>query len=110
MLYEVITIEVSDFDTTHHILEAIGFHRAQIYEKHRETYEMASVEICLDHLPFGYFIEIEGAAERLPSAAGRITSYNVCYTKLLRYSRYKLIGKVAQDFDSNLRIIRLQFK
>jgi adenylate cyclase class 2 len=67
--YDELEIEVSDFATAHQILEALGFHRAQIYEKRRETYEMASVEICLDHLPFGYFLEIEGAADRLPSVA-----------------------------------------
>ncbi len=67
--YDELEIEVSDFATTDQILEALGFHRAQVYEKRRETYEMASVEICLDHLPFGHFIEIEGAADRLPSVA-----------------------------------------
>ena len=70
--YDELEIEVSDFDTTHRILEALGFQRAQIYEKRRETYEMASVEICLDHLPFGHFIEIEGAADKLPSVAARL--------------------------------------
>ena len=70
--YEELEIEVSDFDTTDRILEALGFHRAQIYEKHRETYELASLEVCLDKLPFGHFIEIEGDAERLPSVAARL--------------------------------------
>ena len=70
--YEELEIEVSDFDTTHQILEALGFQRAQIYEKHRETYELASLEICLDQLPFGHFIEIEGDAEMIPAMAARL--------------------------------------
>ena len=70
--YEELEIEVSDFDTTHQILEALGFQRAQIYEKHRATYDLASLEVCLDQLPFGHFIEIEGDAERLPSVAARL--------------------------------------
>ena len=70
--YEELEIEVSDFAVTHQILEALGFRRAQIYEKRRETYEMTSAEICLDQLPFGHFIEIEGDAEMLPSVAARL--------------------------------------
>jgi adenylate cyclase, class 2 len=70
--YDELEIEVSDFETTDLILEALGFRRAQIYEKRRETYALASLEICLDQLPFGHFIEIEGEAEMLPSVAARL--------------------------------------
>ena len=70
--HEELEVSVSDFETTHQILQALGFQRAQIYEKRRETYAIASVEICLDHLPFGHFIEIEGAADMLPSVAARL--------------------------------------
>jgi adenylate cyclase class 2 len=53
-------VEVSDFDTTHHILQALGFHHAQIYEKWRETLVLNQTHFCLDSLPFGQFLEIEG--------------------------------------------------
>lgn len=65
-------VEVSDFDTTHQILNALGFHRAQVYEKVRETFELEMVEICLDQLPFGHFVEIEGPPETLPAVAAHI--------------------------------------
>lgn len=67
--HEEIEIEVSDFDTAGQLLEALGFRRVQIYEKRRATFELKAVEICLDHLPFGHFLEIEGAPEAVPAVA-----------------------------------------
>ncbi len=56
-------VEVSDFDTTHHILHALGFHHQQIYEKWRETLVLKQTHFCLDSLPFGQFLEIEGTGK-----------------------------------------------
>jgi len=67
--HDELEIEVSNFDTAHQILEALGFHRAQIYEKRRETFEMGTTEICLDHLPYGHFVEIEGTPDTIPTVA-----------------------------------------
>jgi adenylate cyclase class 2 len=67
--HEEIEVEVSDFETTAELLEALGFRRIQIYEKRRATFELHSAEICLDQLPFGHFVEIEGAPEVIPSLA-----------------------------------------
>lgn len=53
-------IEVEDFDLTRAILEELGFEVIFEYEKYRETYQLDSVWIMLDELPFGEFIEIEG--------------------------------------------------
>lgn len=53
-------VEVSDFDTMHHILEALGYHREQVYEKKRETLVLDRTHFCLDSMPFGNFLEIEG--------------------------------------------------
>src|SRR6185295_12267217 len=43
------------------ILEALGFTASLIYEKHRETWILGKTEIVIDELPFGLFMEIEGA-------------------------------------------------
>ncbi len=53
-------VKVDDFDRTDEILRAIGFHREQIYEKYRETYRIDGAVLCLDRMPFGSFLEIEG--------------------------------------------------
>jgi len=55
-----IEFTVSDFTAARHFLEALGFQVAVTYEKYRTTYMMETVEIVLDEMPFGDFIEIEG--------------------------------------------------
>jgi len=56
-------VEVSHFDTMNHILQALGFHCEQIYEKWRETLVLEKTHFCLDCMPFGNFLEIEGQEE-----------------------------------------------
>lgn len=59
---------VGDFDAMKAILEALGFHAEQTYEKWRETIRLENgvagegghIECCLDRMPFGHFLEIEG--------------------------------------------------
>jgi adenylate cyclase, class 2 len=41
------------------ILEALGFVPALVYEKRRATWRLGDVEIVIDELPFGLFMEIE---------------------------------------------------
>jgi adenylate cyclase class 2 len=65
-------VEVSDFGTTQHILEALGFHQEQVYEKWRETFEWNQTHLCLDTMPYGDFIEIEGPKPKIKEVAGRL--------------------------------------
>ena len=65
-------VEVSDFDTMHHILEALGFHREQVYEKWRETLVLDRTHFCLDSMPFGDFLEIEGSIQDIRKFADRL--------------------------------------
>jgi len=57
-----IEIEVNDSIKTQLFLEALGFEVFYLYEKYRETYELGMVEIVLDEVPYGSFIEIEGSS------------------------------------------------
>ncbi|HVN16170.1 MAG TPA: class IV adenylate cyclase [Anaerolineales bacterium] len=52
---------VGDFETARNFLEALGYVRFALYEKYRRTYELDGSHIMLDELPYGDFIEIEGA-------------------------------------------------
>ena len=54
---------VSDVDATEHIIEKLGYKLSVIYEKHRKAWHFGNVEIVLDELPFGYYMEIEGSME-----------------------------------------------
>ncbi|HET6669089.1 MAG TPA: class IV adenylate cyclase [Pyrinomonadaceae bacterium] len=57
--------EVENADTMHAILEALGYRPRVVYEKKRETWRLGTVEIVLDELPFGLFLEIEGSAAEI---------------------------------------------
>lgn len=53
-------VQVSDFERTRALLEALGYFVYAAYEKYRTTYSVKELLISLDELPFGNFIEIEG--------------------------------------------------
>jgi len=68
--------EVADASAMAAILEALGYTPVLVYEKRRETWRLGGVEVVLDELPFGLFVEIEGEeasileAERLLDLGG----------------------------------------
>ena len=59
---------VADVDAMERIIDALGYKLSVVYEKHRKTWHLGSVEIVLDELPFGYFMEIEGAVDAIEEA------------------------------------------
>lgn len=69
---EEIELEIADFDLMAAILERLGYSSVQVYEKYRETWWWLGVEIVLDELPFGDFIELEGDAEAIKMAAAKL--------------------------------------
>ncbi|GAP21341.1 class IV adenylate cyclase [Leptolinea tardivitalis] len=65
-----IEVEVSSFDDTRQLLEALGYEPFMLYEKYRTTYSLGESLVTLDELPFGHFSEIEGpSATRLQETA-----------------------------------------
>jgi adenylate cyclase class 2 len=58
-----IEIEVSDFDDTVELLDRLGFNPVERLAKHRETWQHGDVEVALDTLDFGTFVEMEGPAD-----------------------------------------------
>jgi adenylate cyclase class 2 len=65
-------VEVSDFTTMKHILESLGFREEQVYEKWRETFMLDSTHLCLDTMPYGDFLEIEGQKDDIKKLASQI--------------------------------------
>jgi adenylate cyclase, class 2 len=65
-------VSVSDFDTMSQILERLGYGPVQVYEKYRETFTLDGVEIVLDQLPYGDFIELEGDEATIHRLADRL--------------------------------------
>ena len=62
-VFKELEVEVSDFQTMKNILVSLGYHGEQVYEKWRETLVLEKVHFCLDAMPYGNFLEIEGRQE-----------------------------------------------
>jgi len=59
---------VADVDETESIIGCLGYKLSVVYEKHRKTWHLHDVEIVLDELPFGLYMEIEGTIEAIREA------------------------------------------
>lgn len=88
-------VEVSDFDTMHTILVHLGYHPYMIYEKYRTTYELDGVEIVLDEMPYGNFVEIEGETAAIEQiiqkmSFGHLRRYGNSYVGLFETVKHNL--------------------
>jgi adenylate cyclase class 2 len=54
---------VADVEATENIIEKLGYRLSVVYEKHRKAWHLGNVEVVLDELPFGLYMEIEGSME-----------------------------------------------
>ena len=123
-VHRELEVVVSDHDTMRRILEALGFKAVQWYEKYRETFHFDRAVICLDTMPFGEFIEIEGEKETIRDLAKQL-SLNWENRILLNYLEiFKRLGEklrlpfkdltfhhfstVTQDIASALKEISLR--
>lgn len=61
-------VEVDDFARMDLILRKLGYRPLMIYEKYRTTYTLGEVEVVLDEMPYGHFVEIEGSPEAIEAA------------------------------------------
>ncbi len=68
--YEVKTREedqtqVCDSESMHSILRGLGYQVVFSYQKVREKWRLGQCVVCLDQLPFGRFVEVEGSPEEI---------------------------------------------
>jgi len=66
------------------LLQTLGLAPAFAYEKLREEWGFMGCHICLDQLPFGFFVEIEGPPEAIPEAA-RALGLDLCEPSTANY-------------------------
>ena len=59
---------IGDADALDVIFTALGYKPFIVYEKRRTTWDVASVELVIDELPFGWFAEIEGTEQGIAEA------------------------------------------
>ena len=87
--------QVSDVDATEEIIRSLGYRLSIVYEKRRRTWHLGHVEIVLDELPFGLYMEIEGTPRNIAWAEKRLGIKNLVaeirgYPRLtIKYGRMK---------------------
>jgi adenylate cyclase, class 2 len=97
---------VSNAEETASILFELGLRPRLIYEKKRDTWKFRSVEVVLDELPFGSFMEIEGSRTSIKEAE-MILGIEDLETELETYPRLtsrlgkEVDGVIEARFDSN---------
>jgi adenylate cyclase, class 2 len=97
--------EVSDVEATEGIIESLGYTLSLIYEKHRKAWHLDNVEVVLDELPFGYYMEIEGdiddivKAERLLGARDLETEQRGYPRLTTKYGKLRKDGVYVARFD-----------
>jgi adenylate cyclase, class 2 len=64
--------QIDNPDAMEAILEALGLVPALVYEKRRESWRLGETEIVIDELPFGLFMEIEGAEDDIRQVESRL--------------------------------------
>lgn len=78
---------VEDAEQIEEIIKYLGLVKKVVYEKHRKTWKFRDVEVVLDKLPFGLFMEIEGSFTAIAEAemfleAERFEVENETYPRL----------------------------
>lgn len=68
---EVQTV-VADADAMHQVLTGLGYGVAFGYDKVREVWHLDGVHVCLDIMPFGPVVELEGDREAILAMADRL--------------------------------------
>lgn len=125
-LYKIrkeIEVSVSDFEAMRNIIHALGFRKEQIYEKWRETFTAGRAEICLDRMPFGDFMEIEGPEQDIAAISKTLgfspeQGIKVNYLTLFSYIKEKEhlpfddvtfdhFKRVSKDFTGHLRTFEI---
>jgi len=62
-------VDVADAHATLDLLAQLGFQVLVIYRKHRSVWKQGAVNVTLDRLDFGHFVEVEGPLEEIPAVA-----------------------------------------
>jgi len=62
-------VDVTDAHATLDLLAQLGFQVLVIYRKHRSVWRQGAVNVTLDRLDFGHFVEVEGPLEEIPTVA-----------------------------------------
>ncbi len=96
---------VDNPDALQSILEAIGFKPRLVYEKRRHTWHFDKIELVIDQLAFGLFIEIEGSESDILAAEEKLgmrefTVEHSTYPQLTRKLGRQVGSLIEARFES----------
>ena len=93
---EEIEVELSDLGRMELILTRLGFTEQKIYEKYRESWHFAEIEIVLDEMPFGHFVELEGSESAIKALAHTL---GLNWESRLSRSYWSLMDELKQRYN-----------
>ena len=97
-------VELADAHATMDMLQQLGFQVAWSYPKRRAMWQLDGVDVTLDVLEYGWFVELEGPAGVLPDMARSLgldmsgalrDSYSVMARKYLKTKNPERLAKVT---------------
>jgi adenylate cyclase class 2 len=109
-VFRELETRVDDFEATGLILSSLGFQPQQVYEKWRESFDLDGTHLCLDEMPFGNFLEIEGTPDAIQSAAARLNldwserillNYLEIFSRLKKRLNLPFSDVTFDNFESN---------
>ncbi len=87
---------VEDPETLTAIFAYLGYVPGFVYEKRRETFTAGGLAYCIDEMPFGRFLEIEGAADRIRPAA---TQLGFDWKRRIRVSYFQIFSVIQKSLN-----------
>ncbi|MGH2619244.1 MAG: class IV adenylate cyclase [Anaerolineales bacterium] len=98
---EEFELRVADSAAAVALLTALGYRVVASYEKYRREYSLGPVQVMLDELPFGNFVEIEGPTLQLVRRqAGRL---GLAWTHRVRSTYLELLDQLRQQHSLRFR-------
>jgi len=104
-VFNELEVEVSDFITMNQILEQLGLHPEQTYEKWRNTLVLDRTWFYLDTMPYGTFLEIEGSEQDIRTYIERLA---LGWNKRILLNYLEIFEIIRQEMG--LRFTDLTFK
>ncbi len=85
---------VADGQVLRAVFQALGLNTVLIYEKWRETFHQDGAHLCLDELPFGHFLEIEGTPADIRRLAQTL---ELPWKRRILVNYHQIFGLIAES-------------
>lgn len=96
-----IEFTVDNFAVARKLFEALGYHAVVIYEKYRHVYRLGDVEVTLDELPLGDFVEIEAPTNAMIEGVSQMLGLDWSKGIAINYMGLFAIAKSKLGFSFN---------